>query len=105
MALGPEKLVVSRLKLGIVDSSVGNGHMFSFSSLFNGYEPSELARCPFPAIINYLPKHVTPVSTLSRKAEVSAVWMHDLEYAKKVARFGKISRVYNDINSLIANVD
>lgn len=79
--------------------------MFSFSSLFNGYEPSELARCSFPAIIEYLPKHVTPVSTLSRKAEVSAVWMHDLEYAKKVARFGKISGVYNDIDSLIANVD
>jgi hypothetical protein len=93
------------MKLGIVDSSVGNGHMFSFSSLFNGYEPSELARCPFPAIISYLPKHITPVDALSSKAEVSAVWMHDLEYAMNVARFGKIVNVYSDINSLIENVD
>ncbi len=98
-------MVVSKLKLGIVDSSVGNGHMFSFSSLFNGYEPSELARCPFPAIISYLPKHITPVDALSKRAEVSAVWMHDLEYAKSVARFGNIGAVYSDIDSLIENVD
>lgn len=88
-----------------MDSSVGNGHMFSFSSLFNGYDPSELMRCPFPAISSYLPKHVTPVEALSKKAEVSAVWMQDLEYAKNVARFGKIGAVYSDLDSLIENVD
>lgn len=96
---------MSNLKLGIVDSSLGNGHMFSFSSLFNGYEPSELINCPFPEIVNYLPNYVTPVDTLSKKAEISAVWMQDLEYAKNIARFGRIGSVFSDINSLIKNVD
>jgi hypothetical protein len=96
---------MSNLKLGIVDSSYGNGHMFSFSSLFNGYEPSELMNCPFPAIVNYLPNYETPVDSLRKRAEISAVWMQDFEYAKDIARFGRISSIYSDINSLIKNVD
>lgn len=98
-------MVVNKLKLGIVDSSIGNGHMFSFSSLFNGYETSELKSCPFPVIANYLPDHETPVELLNRKAEVSAVWMRDPEYAKRVARFGRINSVFIELESLIENVD
>jgi hypothetical protein len=96
---------VNRLKIGIVDSSDGNGHMFSFPSFFNGYDPSELEQCPFPAILSYLPRHITPVESLHKQAEISAVWMRDLEYAKSVARFGKISSVFSDIHSLIEHVD
>ena len=96
---------MTRFKLGVIDSSIGNGHMFSFSSLFNGYEVSELEKCPFPAIISYLPNHITPVEALSAKAKISAVWMDDLEYAKSVARFAKIDSVYNELDDLIENVD
>ena len=96
---------MTRIKLGVIDSSIGNGHMFSFSSFFNGYAESELGKCPFPAIISYLPNHVTPVEALSTKAEISAVWMDDLEYAKSVARFAKIESVYTDLDDLIENVD
>jgi hypothetical protein len=96
---------MTRFKLGVIDSSIGNGHMFSFSSFFNGYEESELEKCPFPAIVSYLPNHVTPVEALSKKAEISAVWMDDLEYAKSVARFAKIDSVYPDLDDLIENVD
>lgn len=98
-------MVLNKLKLGIVDSSAGNGHMFSFSSLFNGYEVSELQKCPFPVIANYLPKHATPVAVLREKAEISAVWMRDSEYAEKVARFGKIETVFKNLDLLIESVD
>ena len=96
---------MTRLRIGVIDSSISNGHMFSFSSFFNGYEVSELEKCPFPAIISYLPNHVTPVEALSTKAVISAVWMDDLEYAKSVARFAKIATVYTDLDDLIKNVD
>lgn len=96
---------MTRLKLGIVDSSAGNGHMFSFSSLFNGYNPKELANCPFPSIVAYLPKYRTPVEILHKKAEVSAIWMDNVEFAEAVARFGNIVSVHSDIGSLLENVD
>lgn len=96
---------MTKLKLGVIDSSIGNGHMFSFSSFFNGYEVSELEKCPFPAIISYLPNHVTPVEALSAKAEISSVWMDDLEYAKSVAQFAKIDSVFTELDDLIENVD
>lgn len=96
---------MTRLKLGIVDSSAGNGHMYSFSSLFNGYNLTELANCPFPSIIDYLPKYRTPVEILQKKAEISAVWMRDIKFAQDVARFGNVVSVYKDIRSLIENVD
>lgn len=96
---------MNRLKIGIVDSADGNGHMFSFSSIFNGYDPSELKSCPFPTIVDYLPRHITPVKVLKKQANISSVWMHNLEYAESVARFGRIGSVFRDIESLIENVD
>ncbi|MCX5757941.1 MAG: oxidoreductase, partial [Candidatus Hydrogenedentes bacterium] len=38
--------------LGMVD---GNGHPYSWSAIFNGYDPEEMAaQCPFPVIGQYL---------------------------------------------------
>ena len=39
--------------LGMVD---GNGHPYSWSAMFNGYEPGDMAHCPFPTIPDYLSK-------------------------------------------------
>ena len=33
--------------LGMVD---GNGHPYSWSAMFNGYDAAEMAKCPFPVI-------------------------------------------------------
>jgi hypothetical protein len=96
---------LENMKIGVVDSSIGNGHMFSFSALFNGYEQSELARCPFPAIIDYLPKYITPVPALSEIGIVTDIWMPDLQYANQVAHFAKIQNVHSDLSFLIERVD
>ena len=42
------------LKLGIIGLSSDNGHPYSWSAIFNGYDPEEMARCPFPGIPEYL---------------------------------------------------
>ena len=33
--------------LGMVD---GNGHPYSWSAIFNGYDPEEMAECPYATI-------------------------------------------------------
>ena len=37
--------------LGMVD---GSGHPYSWSAIFNGYNPVEMKKCPFAAIQAYL---------------------------------------------------
>ncbi|MFA5865792.1 MAG: hypothetical protein WC975_14050 [Phycisphaerae bacterium] len=45
--------------LGMVD---GNGHPYSWSAIFNGYDPIEMAKCPYAGIPAYLDKE--PKDTL-----------------------------------------
>ncbi len=37
--------------LGMVD---GNGHPYSWSAIFNGYDKDEMASCPYAGIPKYL---------------------------------------------------
>ncbi len=44
-----------KLNLGIIGSSEGNGHPFSWSAIINGYDKQIMNReCPFPGISGYL---------------------------------------------------
>ena len=46
------------IKLGIIGTSQGNGHPYSYSAIFNGYNKNELENnCPYELIREYLPKH------------------------------------------------
>ena len=38
------------LKLGVTGLSSGNGHPYSWAAIINGYDKSEMAKCPFPVI-------------------------------------------------------
>ena len=43
------------LRFGIIGLNEGNGHPYSFSAIFNGYDESRLEECPYAAIRAYLP--------------------------------------------------
>lgn len=44
-----------RIRIGIIGSSKGNGHPFSWSAIINGYDRIAMrTNCPFPAIPEYL---------------------------------------------------
>jgi hypothetical protein len=101
----PASLEMESMNIGVVDCSAGNGHMFSFSALFNGYKESELEKCPFPAIAGYLPKYETPVPALSKIGRVTDIWMPELQYANQIARFATIQNVHEEVSSLIERVD
>ena len=63
----PQPLVPApdAIRLGMLGSSVGNGHPYSWSALFNGYD-RELMRkeCPFPGIPDYLDKESADTLTI-----------------------------------------
>ncbi len=87
--------------LGMVD---GNGHPYSWSAIFNGYEPGEMAKCPFPAIPDYLSKE--PEANLSIPgAKVTHVWTDDPADAPRVAAASRIPTVMERAEDVIGQVD
>ena len=48
------------LNLGIIGGSEGNGHPYSWSAIFNGYDPNAINDCAFPSIPIYLSKQKFP---------------------------------------------
>ena len=75
--------------LGMVD---GNGHPYSWSAMFNGYDPDEMAKCPFAGIPVYLNKE--PKETLRiPNAQVTHVWADDPEDARRVSRASLVPNV------------
>ena len=50
----------SEIRLAMLGMIPGNGHPYSWSAIFNGYEPSAMASCPFPVIPEYLSRRTFP---------------------------------------------
>ncbi|MDX1490599.1 MAG: Gfo/Idh/MocA family oxidoreductase [Pseudohongiellaceae bacterium] len=84
--------------------SEGNGHPYSWSAIFNGYNPDLMENCGFPVIPRYLEQHKWPESRIPT-ARVEAVWTQDLELSRKIAQTCLIPNIASSIPELIADVD
>ncbi|WP_417310981.1 Gfo/Idh/MocA family oxidoreductase [Devosia sp.] len=95
---GPIKLAM----LGMVE---GNGHPYSWSMIINGrYDADALAKCPYPAIIDYVGKQ--PADTLGIPGvEVTHVWTDDPAEAPQVAAVAQIANVVAAPEDVISEVD
>lgn len=98
-ALGSEPLRLAML--GLVD---GNGHPYSWSAIFNGYDPVEMAKCPFAGIPTYLSKE--PKEGLQIPgARVTHIWTDDPSDAAVVAGASRIPHVVERPEDVIGRVD
>lgn len=87
--------------LGMVE---GNGHPYSWSAMFNGYDPVAMAECPYPVIPEYLGKE--PADTLPIEgASVTHIWTDDPADAQHVAECSRIPNVVNDPTDVLGEVD
>jgi hypothetical protein len=87
--------------LGMVD---GNGHPYSWSAIFNGYDPDEMAKCPFAGIPIYLNKE--PEHTLRIPGvRVTHIWTDDPADARQVAQAALIPNVVARPEDVIGQVD
>jgi len=92
------------LKIGIIGLSEGNGHPYSWSAIFNGYNKREMAQCGFPVISDYLSQRVFPAETI-KGAEVTHIWTQDKELTVRVANSALISVACTDIEQMLNEVD
>ncbi len=104
MALIPHPQAI---RLAMLGSSPGNGHPYSWSALFNGYDRDRLTReCPFPGIPQYL--NAQPAATLTLPgAQVTHVCcVGDGGFtAEHVAQCARIPHVAAQPTDVIGHVD
>lgn len=87
--------------LGMVD---GNGHPYSWSAIFNGYDKEEMAECPYPGITAYLNEE--PESSFGIPgAHVTHIWTDDPADAVKVSRASLVPNVVERAQDVIGEVD
>lgn len=92
------------LRLGVIGISDGNGHPYSWSAIFNGYEVESIESCGFPAIPRYLEQQSWPNARIGG-AEVVAVWTQSEELSQRVACATRIPKVCETVGELIQSVD
>lgn len=96
---------MKKLKLGVIGMSEGNGHPYSWSAIFNGYDKDVMADCPFPVIPEYLSKEKYPNNFLSEFAEVTHVWTQDKSITEHIASAARIGVVCIKLEEMIGQVD
>lgn len=95
------------IKLAILGLTPGNGHPYSWSAIFNGYdEPLMSAECPYPGIPEYLNKQ--PKGTLgipgAKITHICCTGTGEFE-AEHVARCSLIPHIVDKPEDVIGKVD
>ncbi len=95
---------MNSLKLGVIGLSPGNGHPYSWSAIFNGYDPVVMEDCGFPVIPRYLEKQRFPKDAIA-EAQVTHVWAQDKGIASHIAKASLIEHVVDHYTDMIGQVD
>lgn len=93
-----------KLKLGVIGVSEGNGHPYSWSAIFNGYNPEIMEECGYPVIPRYLEQQSWPESSIP-DAEVVAVWTQDIKLSKHIASACNIDKAVTHPEDMLGMVD
>jgi predicted dehydrogenase len=104
MRMKAEPVGAKEIRLAMLGMVDGNGHPYSWSAIFNGYDPDEMAKCPYPTIPAYLGKE--PKETLRIEgARVTHIWTDDPADAAQVAKASLIPNVVEKPEQVIGQVD
>lgn len=94
----------TELRLAMLGMIEGNGHPYSWSGIINGYNPAEMAHCPYAGIPIYMGKQ-TLESVRIPGARVTHIWTDDPADAPKVAAASLIEHVVSRPEDVIGQVD
>ena len=95
---------MKEFKIAMLGMTEGNGHPYSWSAMFNGYNKEAMEDCGFPVIPRYLEKQ-PPENFGVRGAKVTHVWCDDPDNAKKVAKASLIPNILEKPEDCIGEVD
>ncbi len=94
----------NQIRLAMVGMVAENGHPYSWSAIFNGFDANVMAHSPYPVINKYLcaqPKHAFGIEN----ARVTHIWCDDPADARRVAAATLIPNVVRHPLDVIENVD
>ncbi|WP_421976517.1 Gfo/Idh/MocA family oxidoreductase [Roseivirga seohaensis] len=97
--------VTKKLRLGVIGMSDGNGHPYSWSAIFNGYNLQSMKDCGFPVIPEYLNQQIYPNDFLCELGTVTHVWTQDIDTSRHIALTTHIPNVCEAIEDMIGKVD
>ena len=93
------------ISIGVVGMNEGNGHPYSYSSMFNGFNERFLAKeCEFDLIKEYLPRDHKNKS-LIREAKVTHIWTQNKKVSERISRVSLIDNISNSYEELLNSVD
>ncbi len=93
------------MNIGIIGINEGNGHPYSYSAVFNGYDVEALEKeCPFEIIKKYLKMHHRNQEFI-KSARVTHLWTHDKAASAKIAKVANIPNICESIEDLTSKVD
>ena len=94
-----------RIRLGIIGLTEGNGHPYSWSAIFNGYDQELMTKdCPYAGIPAYLNKE--PKDTLRiTGANVTHIFCDNRKDAENVSRCSLVPNIVGKPEDLIGKVD
>lgn len=84
--------------------SEGNGHPYSWSAIFNGYDPDRMSDIEFPVIPQYLGRQMWPDARI-KGAVVTHVWTQDRHLSERIAGASLIENVVDAAEQMIPFVD
>lgn len=94
----------SKLKLGIIGLSEGNGHPYSWSAIINGdYDRKAMDKCGYAGIPVYLKANFDTLGIDG--AEVTHVWTQDRNLSEHIAKAAMIENVVDQMEEMIGQVD
>jgi predicted dehydrogenase len=94
-----------KLKLGIIGLSEGNGHPYSWSAIFNGYDTDQMRSCPFTVILKYLEKQNYPEDFLSHRASVTHILTQNRELSEHISACSRIPFICDTLDQMLGKVD
>ncbi len=95
---------MKQLKLGVIGMSEGNGHPYSWSAIFNGYNREVMKDCPFPVIPEYLGRQTFPDDAIA-DATVTHIWTQDKKISEHIAAASLIDNIVENYQDMIGLVD
>lgn len=92
------------IRLAMLGMIPGNGHPYSWSAIVNGFDPSAMARCPYPVIPVYLGAQ-PPGSVRIPSAQVTHLWTDTPAEAADLAAAALIPNIVKHPEDVIGQVD
>ena len=96
---------MEKIKLGVIGMSEGNGHPYSWSAIFNGFDNKYMKDCPFPVIPNYLSTQEFPKDFLTQDAQVTHIYTQDKKNSHHIAKASKIPNIIDSPQEMIGKID